>query len=96
MKSISEVNESMGTLSIRGLDNALSEQLKKVASAEEKSVNQYVIDTLRQHLGLTKHKKFTQSFGDLDQLFGSWNDESFNAIEEKINAERQIDDELWK
>lgn len=86
----------MSTLSIRGLDDALSEQLKKTASAEEKSVNQYVIDTLKQQLGLSKHKKFTQSFDDLDSLFGRWNDESFNAIEEKINSERQIDNELWK
>ncbi len=86
----------MSTLSIRGLDNELSEQLKKSASAERKSVNQYVIDTLKQHLGLAKNKKFTQSFNDLDQLFGSWSNESFNTIEEKIESERSIDDELWK
>ena len=91
-----ETGDDMSTLSIRGLDNALSEQLKKTASAEEKSVNQYVVDTLKQHLGLAKHKKFTQNFDDLDSLFGRWSDESFNAIEEKINSERQIDDELWK
>ena len=86
----------MGTLSIRGLDDSLSEQLKKVANAEDRSVNQYVIDILKQHLGHTKQKKFTQSYNDLDQLFGSWSDKSFAEIDEKINSERQIDDELWK
>jgi len=86
----------MGTLSIRGLDNDLSEQLKKTAFSEQKSVNQLVIDVLKLHLGLTKKKKFTQTYNDLDQLFGSWSNESFSKIEEKINAERLIDDELWK
>ena len=46
----------MGTLSIRGLDNDLSEQLKKTAFSEQKSVNQLVIDVLKLHLGLTKKK----------------------------------------
>ena len=86
----------MSTLSIRGLDKNLSEQLKKTAHAEQKSVNQFVIDILKQNLGLTKHKRFTQHFDDLDQLFGSWSDDSFNKIKEKIDSERQIDDELWK
>jgi plasmid stability protein len=86
----------VGTLSIRGLDNALTEELKKIANAEEKSVNQCVIDILKQQLGLTKQKKFTQSYDDLDQLFGSWSEGSFAEIEQKISSERQIDDELWK
>ena len=86
----------MSTLSIRGLDKNLSEQLKKTAHAEQKSVNQFVIDILKQHLELVKHKRFTQRFDDLDQLFGGWSDESFNVIEEKIDDGRQIDDELWK
>ncbi len=36
------------------------------------------------------------SIHDLDQLFGSWSNASFDSIREKIDAERQIDDELWK
>jgi len=86
----------MSTLSIRGLDDTLSKQLKKTASAEQKSVNQFVIEILKQHLGMAKQKKFTQSFNDLDHLFGSWSEESFNTITKKIDSERQIDNELWK
>ena len=88
--------KDMSSLSIRGLDNDLSERLKKVASAEHKSVNQFVIDILKQHLGLTKNKRFTQCFHDLDQLFGVWNDESYESIQGKVDSERHIDDELWK
>ena len=86
----------MGSLSIRGLDDDLSEHLKKVASSEQKSVNQFVIDVLKQRLGMDKPKKFTNCYSDLDQLFGSWGNAQFDSIQEKINAERQIDDELWK
>ena len=86
----------MSSLSIRGLDDDLSERLKKVASAEQKSVNQFVIDALKQRLGMDKPNKFTRCFHDLDQLFGSWSNASFDSIQEKIDSERQIDDELWK
>ena len=86
----------MSSLSIRGLDDGLSEQLKKAASAEQQSVNQFVIDVLKQRLGLDKPQNFTRCFHDLDQLFGSWSNASFDSIQKKIDSERQIDDELWK
>ncbi len=86
----------MSSLSIRGLEDDLSEHLKNVAFSEQKSVNQFVIDVLKQRLGMDKPKKFTNCYHDLDQLFGSWSDASFDSIQEKIGAERQIDDELWK
>ena len=88
--------KNMSSLSIRGLDDDLSERLKKLASEEQKSVNQFVIDILKQQLGITKNRRFTQCFHDLDQLFGSWSNETFDTIHEKIDSERNIDDELWK
>jgi hypothetical protein len=45
---------------------------------------------------MDKPKKFTRCFHDLDQLFGSWNNASFESVQEIIDVERQIDDELWK
>ena len=86
----------MSSLSIRGLDDELSEQLKRVALAEQKSINQFVIDTLKQRLGIAKNKKYTQCFHDLDQLFGSWDNELLDAVQGKVDSERHIDDELWK
>lgn len=86
----------MSSLSIRGLDAELSEQLKNFASAEKKSVNQFVIDTLKQRLGINKNKKFTQCHHDLDQLFGSWDGEQLEKIMGKVDSERNIDDELWR
>lgn len=86
----------MATISIRGLNEELTRRLKKEAAATQKSVNQLVLDLLTQHVGLDKKKKFTHKHHDLDELFGRWNEENFNAIQGKIDSERQIDDELWK
>jgi hypothetical protein len=86
----------MGSISIRGVDEKLSTLLKKSASLEKKSVNQFVLETLKKHVGLTKEKRFTQNWNDLDSLFGKWTEEEFLQIQEKINNERLIDEELWK
>lgn len=86
----------MGSLSIRGLDDELSSLLKKAAAAQKMSVNQFVLETLRKNLGLTKEKRFSQKWHDLDGLFGQWSEEEFAQIQGKIDDERKIDEELWK
>ncbi len=86
----------MSSLSIRGVDPQLADILKKQAKKSQKSVNQFVLEILRQHLGLTKEKHFTKEYDDLDNLFGSWSEQEFAAIQGKIDGERQIDGELWQ
>jgi hypothetical protein len=44
----------MKSLSIQGVDEQLSAVLREQATAAQKSVSQFVLDTLRQHLGLEK------------------------------------------
>lgn len=86
----------MGSLSIRGVDEELASLLKEAASLEHKSVNQFVLDTIKKQVGLKKEKRFTQDWHDLDTLFGKWSKEEFESIQGKIDNERQIDEELWK
>lgn len=86
----------MGSISIRGLDDELASLLKKAAAAEKKSVNQFVLETLKNRLNLTKEKRFSREWHDLDSLFGQWSDEEFSQIQGKIDNERKIDEELWK
>ena len=86
----------MSNLSIRGIDPALATTLKQQAQASGISVNQLVLDVLKEHTGLHKKKHFTQKFHDLDFLFGQWTDSEFHQIQGKIDSESQIDDELWK
>jgi hypothetical protein len=86
----------MGSLSIRGVDEELAFLLKEAASLEQKSVNQFVLETIKKQVGIKKEKRFTQDWHDLDSLFGKWSKEEFADIQGKIDNERQIDEELWK
>ena len=86
----------MGALSIRGVDEQLSTLLKQQASASQKSVNQFVLETLRRQVGLEKENYFTKKYSDLDNLFGKWSAREFDQIQKKIDGERKIDKELWK
>ncbi len=86
----------MSNLSIRGIDPDLATTLKRQAQESGKSVNQWVLDVLKEHTGHHKKKLFTQEYHNLDFLFGQWTDGEFNKIQAKIDNESQIDDELWK
>lgn len=86
----------MSNLSIRGIDPDLATTLKQQAQASGKSVNQLVLDVLKEHTGLHKKKHFTQEYHDLDFLFGQWSTSEFHEIQGKIDSERAYDDELWK
>ena len=85
----------MKTISIRGIDPELAKKLKQAASEQSKSLNQLLLDILRNNFGIQKEKKYTKIFNDLDDLFGSWSEEEFKTIQEKINHDRKIDKELW-
>lgn len=86
----------MKSISIQGIDEQLSVLLKQQAATARKSVNQFILDTLKKHLGLEKEKKFTAEHCDLDSLFGTWTEEEFRSIQERIGSERRIDTELWQ
>jgi len=84
------------SLSVRGIDSHLAAILKEKAKESKKSVNQFVLELLRKHVGLEKEKRFTRIYSDLDDLFGNWSEEDYSLIQGKIDAERQVDAELWK
>ncbi len=86
----------MKTISIRGLDDQLAEKLKQRAQKEAKSVNQFVIDSIKKSLGGEKTKRFTVEYDDMDDLFGKWTQQEFETIQGKIDADRKIDQELWR
>jgi hypothetical protein len=48
------------------------------------------------NLGFKKEKKYSREYKDLDDLFGRWSDDEFIKIHDKIERERQVDQELWK
>ncbi len=86
----------MKTMTIRGLEPFLIKKMKELAKQENKSLNQFVVETLMLHMGMKKEKKFTVEYHDLDHLFGKWSEKEFNRIQGKIDSERKIDKELWE
>ncbi len=86
----------MKTITIRGLDAEASEKIKKAAAKQNKSINQFVLELIRTNLGLEKEKQYTREYNDLDHLFGSWRDDEYRQIQDKIDRERRIDQEMWE
>jgi hypothetical protein len=86
----------MKNFTVRGVDNALDEKLREKARESGMSINQFVINILKEQLGLKKQKRYTAVYSDLDHLFGKWPEEEFQRIQGKIDSERAVDAELWK
>jgi ribosomal protein S24E len=74
------------TIKIRGIDSEVSSKLKQVAKDKNKSVNQLVLDMIKQNIGMQKRKKYTKKYDDLDHLFGIWTDDEFNKIQGIIDG----------
>jgi hypothetical protein len=85
----------MKTMTIRGIEDEISKKCKRIAEEEGKSVNQFILDTLKERVGLKKTKKHTAVHNDLNHLFGIWAGDDYKAIQKKIDTERKIDKELW-
>jgi len=85
----------MKTITVRRLEPSLAKKLKQVANKEGKSVNQLVIDTIKQYLGMKKEKRYTVVYHDMDHIFGRWSEEEFEQIQGKIDSERKVEKELW-
>ena len=86
----------MKAITIRGIDSTVSSKLKQIAKSENKSVNQLVLDMIKQNIGMQKSRKYTKKYDDLDHLFGIWTDDEFNKIQGIIDGQRKIDRELWE
>ncbi len=80
----------MKAITIRGIDSAVSLKLKQIAKNENKSVNQLVLDLIKQNVGMQKKKIYTKKYSDLDDFFGKWTDDEFEKIQNSINSQREI------
>jgi ribosomal protein S24E len=83
-------------IAIRGIDSSVFSKLKQVAKNEKKSVNQLVLDMIKQNIGMQKRKKYTKKYNDLNHLFGKWTDAEFDKVQGIIDSQRKIDRELWE
>lgn len=85
-------------LTVRGVDPALEEQLRQEAGRRGRSVNQTVLELLRQAAGLESAgppAAGTARFTDLDHLAGTWSDEEARDFDQVIGGMRRVDPDLW-
>ncbi len=85
----------MKNITIRGIDDPLDQALKALADREARSVNQLVLDMLRERFGLAKAARHSTRHHDLDGLFGTWSAEEYQRIQGAVETQRPLDPELW-
>lgn len=65
----------MANLQIKGIDDGLYAQIKKLAASENRSVSQQVLFLIKEHLSKKKHLDAIKTpAGILLELSGSWED----------------------
>lgn len=86
----------MKAVTIRGVEPEVAEKLRLIAAEQGKSINQLMLEIIKESIGLKKRKKYSREYEDLDDLFGRWSDDEFKEIQAAITQGRKIDPELWK
>jgi hypothetical protein len=88
----------MKQLTIRGFDQALEQQLRRVAEEENLSLNKAVLKLLREATGLGANQQSSPDrIGDrLDAFIGVWSEQEEQEFNAAVSAFEQIDEDLWK
>lgn len=83
----------MKALTIRNVDAKLARALERETQRRGTSLNQAVLDLLRQALAV-EPAAVPRSNG-LRQLAGTWSEDDLRAFEQNTAVFEQIDQELW-
>jgi len=85
----------MAVMTIRGLEDSVTQALKKRAKQEGSSVNAIVAGIIKEQLGLKK-KPRTTIHHDIDKLAGTWSDKDYLEFNKKTADFEKVDEEMWK
>ncbi len=90
--------ESMANLQIKNIQDELYEEIKKLASAENRSVSQQVLFLVKEYLAKRKHLTAAKSPAQvLLELSGSWEDDkNAEQIVKEIKSARKSSRKLEK
>jgi hypothetical protein len=87
----------MKQLTIRGFDDALEKELRKVAAGENLSLNKVVLKLLKEATGLAGDQTSPDCVGDrLDAFMGLWSEQEEQEFNRTVAVLEQIDEELWR
>jgi len=82
-------------LTVRNVDENLSDALKREAKKRGQSVNKLIIDILQQSLGIKSTSEKPMAYTDLDHLAATWQDEETDQFNACVQKQRKIDEEMW-
>ena len=85
----------MTTMTLRGIDDAISGALKEKARREDTSVNTVMLRILKESLGLEKKKRI-MIYDDLDHLAGTWSLNDLTEFDNATSAFEKVDEDMWK
>lgn len=85
----------MTTMTLRGIDDAISGALKDKARREDTSVNTVMLRILKESLGIEKKKRIV-IYDDLDHLAGTWSLNDLTEFENATAAFEKVDEDMWK
>lgn len=81
----------MKNMTVRNVPEELHDALKREKNRRGTSLNQTVIDLLKQRLGVG-----TSRSNGLGKLAGNWGEDEFRRFEEAIEPFERVDPELWR
>ena len=76
---------------LRKIPKAVDSALRRRARAEGRSLNAVAVDALAAGVGLAGHREARR---DLSDMAGTWREDP--AFDAALNAQDQVDDELWQ
>lgn len=85
----------MGTMTLRGIDDAIAGALKEKARREDSSVNAVMLKILKESLGIDK-KRRSAVYDDLNHLAGTWSAQDAAEFESATSVFEHVDEDIWK
>ncbi|MHB8844220.1 MAG: hypothetical protein ACYC7L_05665 [Nitrospirota bacterium] len=87
----------MKQITIRGIPENVEKVIKKEAARKRTSLNKALVSLLEKAAGTSAPAKNKPvRYNDLDHLAGLWAREEAAAFDKALNAQRTIDEGLWK
>lgn len=85
----------MTTMTLRGIDEPLSQTLKELARNQGVSLNTLALRLIREATGIDKRKR-TLEHHDLDALAGTWCEKDEIEFKNATQSLEAVDAEMWK
>jgi len=84
-------------ITIRGIPADVEKAVKKEAARRKTSLNKALVSILERGAGnIAPQKRSPVQYHDLDHLAGLWAKEEAAEFDKALDAQRKIDEGLWK